>query len=136
MDSQLASNDRVDFRDRLLLALERAGVAASPTILAREFNVRADGAAVTVHAARKWLVGEAYPTQARLTVLSRWLAVSAQWLRFGEGPPESTQAANKGANIPHEEVILLGDYRRLDERSQAVIRDMVGSMLRHHSLRK
>ena len=85
MDSQLAIAERADFRERLILALDRASVSASPTVLAREFNVRDDGAAVTVHAARKWLVGEAYPTQARLSVLSKWLAVSAQWLRFGEG---------------------------------------------------
>lgn len=136
MDSKLASNERNEFQNRLTTALEKAGCKVSPTALAREFNLRADGAAVTTHAARKWLVGEAFPTQEKLHVLARWLNVSPQWLRFGEGETEFANASNASTNLPHAEVILLGDFRRLDQRSQAVVRDVIASMLKHHSLRK
>lgn len=35
-------------------------------------------------AARKWLKGEAIPTQDKIHILARWIGVSPQWLRFGE----------------------------------------------------
>ena len=90
---------------------------------------------MTTHAIRKWLMGEAYPTQERLHVLARWLGVSAQWLRFGEGPKEPMMAANEKGLIPHNEIVLLSDFRRLDEGSQAVVRDLVRSLLTHHTVR-
>lgn len=135
MDSKIASDGRTEFRHRLSDALAAVGVKASATALAREFNPRADGAGVTVHAARKWLKGEAFPTQERLSVLAGWLNVSAQWLRFGEGSMETGTAANDPARLPLREVVLLNEFRLLDERSQEVIRDMVASLRKHHSLR-
>ncbi|WP_187363073.1 hypothetical protein [Massilia aquatica] len=135
MDSKIASAERHEFCERLIAAVVKAGCTPSPTAFAREFNLRADGAAVTVHAARKWLVGDAFPTQERLHVLARWLNVSPQWLRFGESSEGTRFAANDTTMIPHDEVVLLGDFRRLDERSQAVVRDVIASLLRHNSLR-
>ena len=40
------------------------------------------GPPITVHAARKWLVGDAIPTQDKMRALAQWLAVPADWLRF------------------------------------------------------
>lgn len=79
-------------------------------------------------------MGDSVPTQERLHVLARWLNVSPHWLRFGEAGP-TEWAANDAQKIPHEEVLMLSDFRRLDERSQAVVRDLIGSLLRHHALR-
>ncbi len=64
--------------------------------MAREFNRRYPGVPVTIHAARKWLLGEAIPTQARLRVLARWFGVSTEWLRFGEGAPMVVTAQEPG----------------------------------------
>lgn len=135
MESKLANDERDEFQNRLITALSNAGCKATPTAFAREFNLRADGATVTVHGARKWLVGESLPTQERLHVLARWLNVSPQWLRFGDGD-KTDISANDCAHIPHEEMILLGDFRRLEQRSQAVVRDLITSLLTHHALRK
>jgi hypothetical protein len=136
MSIKLASVERNAFRKRLNSAVVAAGCEPTPTAFAREFNVRAVGMSVTVHGARKWLVGEAIPTQARIHALARWLNVSAQWLRFGEEPRGGAGfAANDEGLIPHCEILLLSDFRRLDERSQAVVRDLIGSLLRHHGLR-
>lgn len=136
MDSKLASDERQEFKNRLSTALSNAGCKLSPSALARDFNLRANGAVVTVHGARKWLIGDAFPTQEKLHVLARWLNVSPQWLRFGEGPVRSDIAANDSASIPHTEIILLGDFRQLDPLSQAVVRDVIASLLKHRSLRK
>lgn len=78
--------EREAFSRRLKEALKRIGDdGASPTRLAREFNRRTPGAPVTLHAARKWLNGDAMPAQDKLRVLADWLDVGADWLRFGEG---------------------------------------------------
>lgn len=78
--------EREAFSRRLKETLQRVGDdGGSPTRLAREFNRRTPGAPVTLHAARKWLNGEAVPAQDKLRVLAEWLGVGADWLRFGEG---------------------------------------------------
>ncbi len=135
MDTKLAQAEREQFCRRLADSLKAVGCPPSGTALARQFNPRANGSAVTVHGARKWLTGAAYPTQERLHVLARWLNVSPQWLRFGEGPQEGQGAANDADRLPLDEVLVLNDFRRLDDRSREVVRDMIASLLKHHSLR-
>ena len=56
MSSKIQEEERDHFSDRLKAALQAAGLDTSPTSFATAFNVRADGATVTVHGARKWLV--------------------------------------------------------------------------------
>lgn len=76
---------REAFSQRLRDCLDRAGKRGyRPTDLAREFNRRYAGQPVSLHAARKWLLGEALPAQDKLLVLARWLRVAPEWLRFGE----------------------------------------------------
>jgi hypothetical protein len=135
MESKISSLERSKFRERLILALEGIGCDRGAAQLSREFNSRADGAAVSVHGARKWLLGEAFPTQERLTILAGWLNVSPHWLRFGEAPMRERTSANDQTLIPHDELLLLADIRRLDPRSQSVVRDVVKSLLTHHRLR-
>ncbi len=135
MNSNAADFARSEFKDRLATALKDAGVTQSASVVAREYNLRADGPSVTTHAVRKWLLGESLPAQMRLVVLANWLQVSPQWLRFGDGANDRT-LETKEAGIPHDLVMLLSDFRRLDERSQAVVKDMVALTLKHHSLRK
>ena len=78
--------ERDAFSRRLKEALAGVGDdGSSPTRLAREFNRRYPGAPVTLHAARKWLNGEALPAQDKLRILAAWLGVTAEWLRFDEG---------------------------------------------------
>lgn len=64
------------------------------TGVAREFNLRYQGAPVTAQAARKWLEGRALPSQDKIRALALWLDVSPHWLRFGEpeGRPSRPQA--------------------------------------------
>lgn len=75
--------DRKAFSDRLIAALEAARIPTGPTSVARHFNLITQGKLITVHAARKWLVGEAIPTQGKLVELAGMLGADVQWLRFG-----------------------------------------------------
>jgi transcriptional regulator with XRE-family HTH domain len=136
VDIKLAHFERAHFKDRLEKALSDAGVDARPTKFAREFNLRAGGLVVTVPGVRKWLLGDAFPTQEKLNILAKWLAVSPQWLRFGDDPVEDSPVVKHADVILRGEAVLLGDFRRLDEHSKAVVRDLISSLLAHHSLRK
>lgn len=97
--------EREAFTARLKQALGRIGDdGSSPTRLAREFNRRYPGAPVTLHASRKWLNGEALPAQDKLRVLAEWLAVTPEWLRFGDSGDE------RGAHYPAREAKQMVDF--------------------------
>src|SRR6476661_893077 len=98
-----SSNERESFSERLQQALKNAHYSPdSPTRLAREFNIRFDGRPITVHAARKWLVGEAIPTQEKLRMIAQWLGVPADWLRFGGGDDTPAGGENADASARFE----------------------------------
>src|ERR1041384_3941309 len=113
-----SSNERESFSQRLQQALKNAHYSPdSPTRLAREFNIRFEGRPITVHAARKWLVGEAIPTQEKLRMIAQWLGVPADWLRFGgaEQAAAADAANGGGARFESADVKLIADLQRLDE---------------------
>jgi hypothetical protein len=114
--------ERTGFSARLVIALKAAGYHPSPSFFAREFNLRTLDSKVTVHAARKWLIGQAIPTQERISLLGRWLNVSAHWLRFGEGASDDIAP---GRIIAQDEEKLLLNFRGLDERAQGVLFDLI-----------
>ena len=127
-----SSNERVSFSERLQQALKNAHYSPdSPTRLAREFNLRFDGRPITVHAARKWLVGEAIPTQEKLRMIAQWLGVPAEWLRFGGA--ESASASAEGASVSRFEsadVKLIADLQRLDEHHRQIAREFIRMLVR------
>jgi transcriptional regulator with XRE-family HTH domain len=127
-----STNERENFSERLQTALKNAHYSPdSPTRLAREFNVRFEGRPITVHAARKWLVGEAIPTQEKLRMIAQWLGVPADWLRFGG---DNDAAANgDGAGVPRFEsadVKLISDLQRLDEHHRQLAREFIRMLVR------
>ena len=126
------SIEREGFSERLQLALKNADYSPdSPTQLAREFNIRFEGRPITVHAARKWLVGEAIPTQEKLRTLANWLGVPAEWLRFGAGPAHPDgPAAHVPSRIPSPDLKLIADLQRLDEHHQALAREFIRMLVR------
>ena len=128
-----SSNERESFSERLQQALKNAHYSPdSPTRLAREFNIRFDGRPITVHAARKWLVGEAIPTQEKLRMIAQWLGVPAEWLRFGG--VESTAMGGDGANgvsrFESADVKLIADLQRLDEHHREIAREFIRMLVR------
>ncbi|NHZ66798.1 hypothetical protein F1735_31710 [Massilia sp. CCM 8694] len=106
------------------------GVSPSSTAFAKGFNLRADGAKITSHAARKWLFGESIPTQGRIQVIAAWMGVNAAWLRFGEGDRyASAPLVLNGEELDPQLVALIKDLRRLPEDSQAVVRGLIDVLL-------
>ena len=127
-----ASIEREDFSERLQQALRNAEYSPdSPTQLAREFNIRFTGRPITVHAARKWLVGEAIPTQEKLRTLAQWLGVPAEWLRFG-GTTDANGNISPDPSTRFEsaDVKLIADLQRLDEHNQAIAREIIRMLVR------
>jgi transcriptional regulator with XRE-family HTH domain len=126
------SIEREGFSERLQQALRNADYSSdSPTQLAREFNVRFEGRPITVHAARKWLVGEAIPTQEKLRALAQWLGVPAEWLRFGGTETHTSfQAPGMPARFESADVKLIADLQRLDQHHQMIAREFIRMLLR------
>ena len=84
-------NEKEEFSNRLRDAMTQAGYPLRPVVLEREFNTRYWGSSVTLQAVRRWLRGEAIPSQEKLQVLAEWLKVEPQVLRFGEAVRDSVQ---------------------------------------------
>ena len=126
------SIERESFSERLQQALRNAEYSPdSPTQLAREFNIRFEGRPITVHAARKWLVGEAIPTQEKLRTLAQWLGVPAEWLRFGAGNGYAgNDSVSTAAKFESADVKLVADLQRLDEHHQAIAREFIRMLVR------
>lgn len=128
------SIEREGFSERLQLALKNAEYSPdSPTQLAREFNIRFEGRPITVHAARKWLVGEAIPTQEKLRTLAQWLGVPAEWLRFGGIDGDAGSAATPPVNPTRyhsSDLKLMADLQRLDHHHQALAREFIRMLVR------
>lgn len=130
MDSKIAAEERINFGDRLCAALRDAGQPSAPTAFVRAYNLRADGAAVTSHAARKWLRGEALPTQEKILIIARWLNVHAAWLRFGDADNSSYNGEQVELPFTNQDLILINDIRDLHPQAQVIVRDLVDSLMR------
>jgi transcriptional regulator with XRE-family HTH domain len=125
------SIEREGFSERLQTALRNADYSPdSPTQLAREFNIRFEGRPITVHAARKWLVGEAIPTQEKLRTLAQWLGVPAEWLRFGGDNGNRAGAGSGPSRFETADVKLIADLQRLDAHHQALAREFIRMLVR------
>jgi hypothetical protein len=133
MDSKIAQDERVNFSNRLKKALRDVGLGVSASEFTRAYNARADGSAVSIHAARKWLGGEAIPTHEKIVILSVWLGVSAGWLRFGDADLElTTPEVISEAEISTPALALLNDILSLPGREQRTIRAIVDAFLRSY----
>lgn len=118
--------ERAEFSNRLISVLIGLGwPKASPKRLMQQFNERAGNSAVSAHAARKWLIGEAIPAQERLSILAAWLEVEPDWLRFG-----ASESAKYERLIPTSNLILLRDVARLDPANKRLVQGMVALLIK------
>ena len=122
-----ATVEREAFSQRLREALGRIGDdGSSPSRVAREFNRRYPGRPVTLHAARKWLQGEALPAQDKVRVLAQWLGVSAEWLRFGDGGKPAPGVCEPG--VTGVDFDLAREVAALSRAHQGVVRALVKAL--------
>jgi hypothetical protein len=129
------STELAAFSQRLRRAVLEAGYAASPTVIAHEFNLRYWGKGVTVYAARNWLLGTNLPTQDKLRVLAQWLKVSPQELRYGEHRSDSLSLdkalklaiGQQGLSLQDRELIVR--YLHLPKAKKLLVRELVGALV-------
>ena len=119
---QPAELERAQFSERLAVALAARGMPVNATALQRAFNAQNPVLAISVHAARKWLMGESIPTQARLRVVTDVLGVSAVWLRFGE-----EMAVSKNKSLSVQEHMLIQQFRNLSDTQRTHVLALVQS---------
>jgi transcriptional regulator with XRE-family HTH domain len=124
----MSTKERRDFSERLQQALRNADYASdSPTQLARAFNIRFTERPITVHAARKWLLGEAIPTQEKLRTLAEWLGVTAEWLRFGgDGTvAKRTHATDSNFRLQPKDLAVIESLQRLDDTHRSIVNTVI-----------
>ena len=122
----ISISEKQYFSERLKEALIENNISLKPSHLTRNYNLLAEGAPVTPHAARKWLVGEAIPTQEKILVLAKWLNVSAAWLRFGDA--DSSQYGSDGGPNEFTESDIYREMMDLTKPSKKVVKDLVKSL--------
>jgi hypothetical protein len=105
--------------------------------LAREFNQRYAGKPVSVHAARKWLMGDAIPSHDKLLTLAGWLRVSAEWLLYGAGEMTKFSAVQQDpARYAVVDVDLVREINALNQEHRQIVREMVAMLARLEGRRK
>lgn len=107
---QPADLERAQFAERVNTALAARDMPVSATVLQRTFNERYPELAISVHAARKWIMGESIPAQARLRALAYVLRASPTLLRFGE-----EAEASKNNSLSVQEHMLIQQFRKLSD---------------------
>lgn len=123
------------FSKRLKEAMRRARIdMRSPTLVAREFNLRYQGDPVSTQAVRKWLAGKALPPQDKIRALGLWLDVSAHWLRFGEGDGREGRqplaARQEAGTYRLEHGWPSKKFELLNDAHKRIVLEMVHALLR------
>jgi transcriptional regulator with XRE-family HTH domain len=125
-------DEKQGFSRRLRDCLKRVRPAAEgPAALAREFNLRYEGTPVTVQAVRKWVSGQALPSQDKIRALALWLEVSPQWLRYGEGEALPGRALRQdSAGYRAEPGWVAKKYEALNDGHKKTIAELIVALLR------
>jgi len=120
-------DEKTEFSQRLRKAIEDAGYSLRPTILEREFNTRYWGRSVTVQAVRRWLRGEAIPSQDKLQVLAEWLKIEPHALRFGEEAALSIRTKRKQWDeaLDYRERETIEAYLSLPLPQRKIVREII-----------
>ncbi|MBD3756335.1 MAG: transcriptional regulator [Gammaproteobacteria bacterium] len=120
-------NEAQMFSHRLKEAMQNHGYELRPIVIEREFNQRYWGKSISFQAARRWLHGEAVPTQDRLQVLAEWLNVDPHWLRFGEKLSGSLSEQRKrwDAKMTPQERALVEKFMQLPIDKRKIIGEII-----------
>lgn len=120
-------DEKAEFSQRLRKAIENAGYTVRPIVLEREFNTRYWGRSVTVQAVRRWLRGEAIPSQEKLQVLSDWLKIEPHVLRYGEQAVQPVREIQKkwDDGIGYQEREVFEAFLALPAPQRKVVREVI-----------
>lgn len=124
--------EKLQFSERLQQSLSQAGISvASPTALARKFNVLSPDSEVSPQGVRRWLEGTSIPSQEKLVVLARWLKVSPEWLRFGDASrtPAAAREATREHPADYDARTLATMIELLSEENREAVSRIISALL-------
>ncbi len=103
-------------------------------MLEREFNTRYWGRSVTLQAVRRWLRGEAIPSQEKLQVLAEWLKIEPQVLRFGDQVSHSIQQQKQrwDEGVGYLERETFDAFLKLPAPQRKLIREVILTFAKVH----
>ncbi len=123
----LFMDEKVEFCNRLKEAVISAGYPYRPIVIEREFNTRYWGRPISVQAVRRWMNGEAIPSQDKLQVIAEWLQIEPHVLRFGGKSMLNATAKKKQWDAaltgPEKEVLLA--YLNLPAPERKTVREVI-----------
>lgn len=128
-------NEKAEFAQRLRDAMTRSGYPLRPVVLEREFNTRYWGRSVTLQGVRRWLRGEAIPSQDKLQVLADWLGVEPEVLRFGVAVRQSVQERRQrwDEGVGYAERETMEAFLALPAPQRKVVREVILTFARAHA---
>ena len=128
-------NEKAEFAQRLRDAMTRSGYPLRPVVLEREFNTRYWGRSVTLQGVRRWLRGEAIPSQDKLQVLADWLGVEPEVLRFGVAVRQSVQERRQrwDDGVGYAERETMEAFLALPAPQRKVVREVILTFARAHA---
>jgi transcriptional regulator with XRE-family HTH domain len=113
----IEQTERVQFSERLWKALRKNDIPITASTVASMFNTYARGRiTVSNYTVRKWLDGQALPTNDKIRILSQWLGVRMEWLAFGE---QGDVGYSK--KLSADEIAVLAGYRALKPAHRKVL---------------
>ncbi|PQA83781.1 hypothetical protein C5F52_04755 [Limnohabitans sp. TS-CS-82] len=130
------NQDQNSFAKRLQSQLLLRGKPISPTLLAREFNLRWRGSPVSTNAARKWLYGPTLPKMEKIQVLAKILGTSAEWLRWGQETVHQAMPTNVTLTDKQLAESVLHDWSLLTHANKQLISAILDLLLKQQSLQK
>lgn len=116
-------SEKISFSKRLQKVLLDNHHPISPTYLSNAFNDRYDGQPISVQSANNWLLGKAIPNQDKLLILSIWLNVSSQWLRFGEQTEQEHCASLD--SFTAEDLELIAKIQTLSPKQKQILHSLI-----------
>lgn len=133
---RIPTSEQEQFSQRFQQALDDAGYQnESAARITQRFCRQYPEHAVSVYAVRKWLKGEAIPTQGKIQALATWLGVDAAWLRFDGDYSAGDSPKRAEAPISDAERQLLFAYRQLDPDERGLVERLIALFQRrsgHH----
>ena len=121
-------SEKMSFAQRLKKVLLDNQHPISPTYLSNEFNNRYDGQPISVQSANNWLLGKAIPNQDNLMILSIWLNVSSQWLRFGESAESIKSSASN--DLSAKDLEIVSKFQKLSPIQKQILNSLIDEFIR------
>ena len=117
-----------EFAARLEQAMSAKSIRRSSTVLAKLFNAKFDGKAVTIPTVSNWMHGFTMPTQDKLLVLAELLDTSAEHLRYGRNWEKTLALQNADGSeteLTSSQQRLVRKYIMLSASQQRLVNELV-----------